>query len=100
MRPLSSRKIGNLRSGMRLVASERPEILQIGSLARWKRIFPAIFGGRVVRLLGLASAPKPKSPGDSFDESDCWVIAGWLLGDCYSFFSPPRRPFETRIAPK
>ena len=45
MRPLSSRKIGNLRSGMRLVASERPEILQIGSLARWKKIFPAIRKG-------------------------------------------------------
>ena len=39
---MSSRKIGNLSSRMRLAASERPEILQIGSLARWKRIFPAI----------------------------------------------------------
>ena len=58
MRSLSSRKIGNLRSGMRLVASERPEILQIGSLARWKRIFPAILGCRVSRLLSLPSGPE------------------------------------------
>ena len=89
MRPLSSRKIGNLSSGMCLAASERREILQIGSLARRKRIFPAIFGGRVVRLLGLASGPKAKSPGDSFGESGC-----------YSFFSPPRSSRDTRLAPK
>ena len=39
---MSSRKIGNLSSRMRLVSPGGPEILQIGSLPRWKRIFPAI----------------------------------------------------------
>ena len=76
MTRVSLRKTRNLSPGMRLAASERPEILQIGSLARRKMIFPAIFGGRVVRLLGLASAPRAKSPGEPFGESDCWVIAG------------------------
>ena len=58
MTRVSLRKIGNLSSGMRVAASERLEILQIGSLARWKRIFPAILGCRVSRLLSLPSGPE------------------------------------------
>ncbi len=37
-------KIGNLSLRVRLAASEGGKIAQIGSLARWKRIFPAILG--------------------------------------------------------
>ena len=48
--------------------------------------FPAIFNGRVVRLLGPFRAEKAKSPMHS---DDLWVIAG----DCYrflvGFWSPP-----------
>ena len=49
----SSSKIENLSSRMRLAASERSEIPQIGSLARRKRIFPAIFPGLPFRWKGL-----------------------------------------------
>ena len=42
MRPPSSRKIGNLSSRICLASPEGHEIGQIGSLPRWKRIFPAI----------------------------------------------------------
>ena len=55
---MSSRKIGNLSSRMRLVSPEGRKIVQIGSLARWKRIFPAILGCRVSRLLSLPSGPE------------------------------------------
>ena len=40
MEPLSFRKIGKLRSEMRLAASWGPKIAQIGSLARWKMLYP------------------------------------------------------------
>ena len=42
MEPLSFRKMGKLSSKMRLVVPEGPKIAQIGSLARWKMLFPAI----------------------------------------------------------
>ena len=43
MSPLGSTKIGNLSSKVRLASPEGREIVQIGSLARWKRLrFPAI----------------------------------------------------------
>ncbi len=47
------RKIGNLSLRVRLAASEGGKIAQIGSLARWKRIFPAILwwkGCQITRL--------------------------------------------------
>ena len=43
IREMSSTKITNLSSKVRLVPSERPKIAQIGSLPRWKKPrFPAI----------------------------------------------------------
>ena len=39
------RKIGNLSSRVRLVSPEGRKIAQIGSLARWKRLFPAFLEG-------------------------------------------------------
>ena len=50
---MSSRKIGKMSSEMRLAASERRSIAQIGSLARRKNLrFPAFrLGRRVLRFL-------------------------------------------------
>jgi hypothetical protein len=60
-----SRKIGNLSSSMRLAASERPEILQIGSLARWKRKFPAIRKEEgLLDSLGRLDQPDSSVPPD------------------------------------
>ena len=42
MTPASFRKIGKLRSRVRLVSPKGSKIAQVGSLARWKRLFPAI----------------------------------------------------------
>ena len=63
MTPLSYSKIRNLSSRVRVVSPEGRKIAQIGSLARWKRLFPAILGCRVSRLLGLPSGPEGSDHG-------------------------------------
>ena len=59
MTPLSYRKIGNLSSRVRVVSTEGRKIAQIGSLARWKRLFPAFLEGEGCPI--TCPVPEPRS---------------------------------------
>ena len=51
------RKIGKLSVRVRLVSPEGGKIAQIGSLARWKRLFPAILWWEGCQITRAAFGP-------------------------------------------
>ena len=67
---VSLREIGNFSSGMRLAASERPEILQIGSLAQGTSVIPGQ-SCKEEGFLELEAEPWGKRIGRPRLHSDC-----------------------------